>query len=705
MKEPVASVARLLAQEALIERGVPVVLAGLVTYAAAGLLGSLSPAAPLSPLELSVALGAPGALAAWATARQRHLSGARDPRRIALAGVGAAFAVALSLAQLAPSSAESACEELGGAVEVVPVLGAQDRLLCRLSAVEGSATLVGVTLRGRWAGELPLPYWALLTLCGGVTALGARDRRILRTTLPIAQAELLRLLPAVGLGGALGEPVGAGGVQACGNRTWWGTRCGQLYSAERRFAPGEWCVRCRLPFTPSPTLRLDVVAPASDDVVLLNGLERVDSTAWTPGTPMRPPDASVSGAARWVQLGSVELPSVLPFSVALAILHQRLPSFMGQSPERDEVIRRAMERASRVSAWLWTGEVADRLHLATPTRSVSLVTGAVSLGELASAHQDRLTVQLELGVLPLEIRAGYVHHLLPETRRRLAQERGLSDPEAVPGSVRGNLRYVIWVPTTPEETPAQGPGVWIPRVEGAALRRWLEDLRLRPPGDDDKPAGATEPAPYLPFTRPDELPARLVVAEPADAELVSALVAAAASASGPLTVRQGEPDGGTDLLVQRVRGEDELQTLLRRRHAAGPPALAALCEGAALAQAARDGGAALALRWPIEPDDPEALVTLARDAAVARSLDPNAYAAAGAPAPHQDARLLDFHRRPLRGERARRPEDEGPYAWEPVDADEAGPWSALGEWDWFELHQLTQLRRGVLVAVAAEEAP
>ena len=703
MKEPVASVARLLAQEALIERGVPVVLAGLATYASAGLLGSLSPAAPLSPLELSLALCAPSALAAWATARQRHLGGDRDPRKIALYGVGAAIAAALSLAQLAPSSAESACESLGGAVEVVPLVGGQDRLICRVGAVEGSATLNGVTLRGRWAGELPLPYWALITLCGGVAAVGARDRRLRRTMLPITQAELLRHQPAAGLSSALGTPVGAGGVQACGNRTWWGTRCGQLYSAERRFAPGEWCVRCRLPYTPSPILRLDVVAPASDDVVLLNGLERVDSTAWTPGTPMRPPDASVSGAARWVHLGSVELPSALPFSVALAILHQRLPSFLGQSPTHDEVIQRAIARASRVSAWLWTGEVSDRLHLATPTRNVSLVTGAVSLGEIASAHPDRLTVQLELGVLPLEIRAGYVHHLLPETRRRLAAEQGLRGPEDVPPTVRGNLRYVLWVPTTPDAPPAQGPGVWIPRLEGAALRRWLEDLRLRPPGDDTKPAGATEPAPYVPFTRAEDVPARLVIVTPADDELLRALTAAAKEAPGPLEVSAGEPSETTDLLLQHIRDESELVSLLRRRHAPAPPALAALCDSAALVTAALQGGAAVALRWPIEPDDPEALVVHARDAAVARSIDPNAYAAADALRPQQDALLLDFHRRPLRGERVRRPEDEGPYAWEPVGADEAGPWSALGEWDWFELHQLTQLRRGVLVAVPAEE--
>jgi hypothetical protein len=136
----------------------------------------------------------------------------------------------------------------------------------------------------------------------------------------------------------------------------------------------------------------------------------------------------------------------------------------------------AASRASRVAAWIWSGNVSHLLTHARPTNDVLLAVGATRLLDLIDGAGDDLVLQLDLGLLPLELRLGFRTSFLAEDRPPLVQYS----------------RTSLWIPTAPPPRSSEGNGVWVPRVEGDALRAWLATDRLR--SADER--GATIPLPY-----------------------------------------------------------------------------------------------------------------------------------------------------------------------------------------------------------------
>ena len=112
-----------------------------------------------------------------------------------------------------------------------------------------------------------------------------------------------------------------GKVQACSNATFWGEICGQLYSAQKKFEPGEWCGRCNQTYIKAERqLTFNIVSLFTDNIDLLNQLEKQDTLSWNVTEPP-PPDGRQSGVERWAVLGQVTVPDVISVSQLLSIAH------------------------------------------------------------------------------------------------------------------------------------------------------------------------------------------------------------------------------------------------------------------------------------------------------------------------------------------------------------------------------------------------
>ncbi|MCA9571659.1 MAG: hypothetical protein KC656_27660, partial [Myxococcales bacterium] len=138
-------------------------------------------------------------------------------------------------------------------------------------------------------------------------------------------------------------------------------------------------------------------------------------------------------------------------------------------------IELAQKRASRLAAWIWIGPMADRLTYARPTERAILALGPSRLRDLMLDAGEPLTLQLDVGLLPLELRTAFRKTFL--------------DPERAP--VRQNTKQDLWVPVAPDTSALAG--TWVPRMEGTALRRWVSLDRLRPA----EVRGVTTPLPYV----------------------------------------------------------------------------------------------------------------------------------------------------------------------------------------------------------------
>jgi len=55
----------------------------------------------------------------------------------------------------------------------------------------------------------------------------------------------------------------------------------------------------------------------------------------------------------------------------------------------------------------------------------------------------------------------------------------------------------MWIPVSPGKLPKDQAGMWVPRIEGAAMRAWLSTERLRPAEE----RGTSVPLPYEIFVR------------------------------------------------------------------------------------------------------------------------------------------------------------------------------------------------------------
>ena len=518
--DPLRAIGGWRAQEGALESAVPIGIAGTVWYYALVLFRAAAPGSPYTPLELLVVLGAAIGIVGWTTGRQLVIYGKKKPWLSAVLGAGAGLASLATLRQLVINGFESACAETwtGVMVQLSALDGSgASELACRVGGVPDNPYLPGTLIHPAWSGDLPLWQWPTLAVIGGLASLGLRDRRLKRTTIVERLAEGYRLAPAVGLDSPVVEPKPKdGAVQACGNQTLWGEVCGQIYAADKVFEPGEWCARCHQVYQPMErSLAFTVVSLFTADIDVLNGLERLDSVGWSPDT-VRPQDNRVSGQERWVALGRVSLPDGLSVATALALVHERLGAWAGEGSEvAKEAANLASERASRLAAWIWFGKVTDRMTFARPTARVALALGPARLRDLVPDTGDELCLQLDIGLLPLELRTAFRMTFLKEGREAVSE----------------NVKTDLWIPTAQPAAAAE-PGVWIPRMEGDALRAWLSTERVR--GAEVR--GVTSPLPYRfegePWGSPRALDFVRMATRPSGAER-----------AGPAAEDWVEPDG------------------------------------------------------------------------------------------------------------------------------------------------------------------
>jgi len=350
-----------------------------------------------------------------------------------------------------------------------------------MGGVPGNPYLPGLIFRTSWKGWPSPGLWIFAILVGGLSSLAMRDRRIFPSRLAEKVFRRLMLAPAAGVDSAAGKPKPkVAAVQACANATMWGELCGQIYAVEKEFYEGENCARCYQTYRRAEhVLNLRVVSLFSNSIDVLNGLERMDTVSWRRDEPM-PPDARLSGTERWVELGKLQVPDVLTVAQTLALVQSAMTDWGNEADERTKhALKIATESASRVSAWVWFGPIADRLTYARPTRRAILAIGPNRLRDLVPQSGEELTLQLDVGLLPLELRVGFRKTFLEEGRAAEAQ----------------NSKLDLWIPVSPRKLPKDQAGLWVPRVEGAAMRAWLSTERLRPPEE----RGTAAPLPYSVF--------------------------------------------------------------------------------------------------------------------------------------------------------------------------------------------------------------
>lgn len=497
--------------EGALEALAPLGLAGLGWGLAVLYLSAPAPALGITRVELAALLGACAALAGWAAGRLLYLLRRRRP----WAGVLGTWALLSLLLLLLPGLCAqrfaTACHEAwSGTLEVdqVPVLwGQAPRPLCRVARAE-STYLGGLLLRPRWDGALGLGWWPPLLAVGALAALARRDRRLqpswlverVLRQLPYALARGSGTAPALGQRGA-GQPAaatptpGAPPLLACEHLTWWGELCGQLYHPQDAPQTHQACVRCHQGFRPDTrALVVQVVSLRTADVDQLNAWERLDPESWAPGAVRD--GTSKTTEPRWVLLGELTLPSVLTVAQALALVHEQLAVWKRSppktaTPHHGAALELAERRASRLAAWLWTGAdpslLPSRLVYARPCAQAQLIVGPQRLRDVAPSGGGKLVLQLETGALPLE----RWEALLRPNRGGLT-----------------NVRSALWIPVAPPPRPSEEPGLWVPRVEGDALRAWLREVR-RPA---DAPEGAQT---AFCWTPPDPAPGAAANPRPA----------------------------------------------------------------------------------------------------------------------------------------------------------------------------------------------
>lgn len=490
--DPLKSLGRWRAAEGALEITVPFMLVGYAWYQARGLFAAPTASRGLTPVELSVVLGACVALTGWMASRQMFIVRRRNPWSmvlLALVYTGAllfflpgwvrdAFGTACTdtLQGLVVQTADLTRTELLGRADTGPAL-------CKVGGVPDNPYLPGTLLRPSWYGELGVGQWGLLFGIATISTLGFRDRRLWPTALVVKLLALLRYAPARGHASGLGKPAPKEGkIVACNNATLWGEACGQIYPVERVWQSGEWCGRCSQPFRRAEReIQLKVVSLFSVDVDVLNGIERIDTVAWGRGDNDRG-DARPSGLERWVHLGTISLPDVITVSQALSIIHDMLPIWGGAGSERiKNAATLATRKASRVSAWIWLGSLASRLTYARPNNRAWLAIGPMRLRDIIAEGGDEVWLQLDVGLLPLEMRYGGRKNPTEEGKPTLVQD----------------YKSDVWIPVAPPNPPKDQIGLWVPRVEGDAIRTWLSTERLR---DENEP-GASIPLSYVPLRR------------------------------------------------------------------------------------------------------------------------------------------------------------------------------------------------------------
>ena len=470
--------------EGAIEIAVPMTVAGIVFFRIKGLMQQASMGRPLTSLEVFVLLGAMTAVIAWAVSRQMYLNGRRKPITIAVFAMVVSCGAVYGLVQLLASNFEASCADIyeGVLIELNTIWTNQNGLACQVGGIAGNNYVPGALVRPAWNGQVSGILWLYLSVVATFASVALRDVRVRPTKIVKKLYKLLEFAPASGEKGVLGDKPKNGEVQACSNSTFWGEICGQMYAADRKFEPGEWCGRCNQTYTKADfELTFNVVTLFTDNIDLLNMLEKKDTLSWdVPGRI--PADGRQSGVERWVVIGQVTVPDVISVSQLLSLTHGRLDDWQSDNERVQSAINLAKKRASKLYGWIWSGRQTKRLTYARPTNKVMMAVGTTRLRDLITDSGDELYLQLDIGLLPLELRTAFFKTFRDENRAPRYQ----------------NSKSDIWVPIAPRLS-AELAGMWVPRVEGEALRKWLATGRLQEEGK----RGVTIPVPYTVYDEPE----------------------------------------------------------------------------------------------------------------------------------------------------------------------------------------------------------
>ena len=471
--------------EGAVEIAVPMTVAGVVFFRIKGLMEQVSMGRSLTALEVFVLLGAMTAVISWAVSRQMFLSGRRKPIVIAVIATIFSCGAVYGLVKLLAAGFESSCADVfeGVLIQIDGVWKGQTGLACQVGSIAGNNYIPGALIRPAWDGQASGLLWVFTTIVATFSSVAMRDVRFRPTKIVKKLYKLLEFAPASGLDGVLGEKAKDGRVQACSNSTFWGEICGQLYSADKKFEPGEWCGRCNQTYTKADfNLTFNIVTLFSDNIDLLNMLEKKDTLSWdVPGRI--PADGRQSGVERWVVIGQVTAPDVISVSQLLSITHAQLDKWQSDNERVQSAIDLAKKRASKLYGWIWFGRQTKRLTYARPTDKVLMAVGTTRLRDLVTDSGDELYLQLDIGLLPLEMRTAFYKTFRDE--KRVARYQ--------------NSKLDVWVPIAPRLS-AELAGMWVPRVEGEALRKWLATGRLQEEGK----RGITIPVPYTVYEAPEE---------------------------------------------------------------------------------------------------------------------------------------------------------------------------------------------------------
>ena len=476
--KPLESLGYWRGQETAYESALPILFAGYAFWHLKGVLQSPSMGKPLTNLELSICLGALVAVVSWTVSRQMYLAGKRKPVNISILSLLFSLGAVYGLSRTSVSGFETFCvEELKGAIaeSVSFFVDGSSKMVCKIGGIPDSSYVPGTLVRPAWNGALPGYLWALMSVMAITSSVAFRDKRLIPSGVVKKVYKLLQYAPAAGLDGVLGEKAKDGRVQACANPTFWGEICGQMYSADKVFEPGEWCGRCNQNYVKAEReLKFTIITLFTDNIDLLNALEKKDTLSWDVGNRI-PADGRQSGVERWVELGTVSVPDVISVSQLLSIAHSLLPSWAGESERTKSAVDVAKDRASKLYGWIWFGRQTKRLTYARPTNKVLMALGTTRLRDLITDSGEDLYLQLDIGLLPVEMRTAFKKTFLDERRGPRFQ----------------NSKFDIWVPVAPK-LAAKLAGLWVPRVEGEALRKWLSTGRLQEEGKK----GVTVPRPY-----------------------------------------------------------------------------------------------------------------------------------------------------------------------------------------------------------------
>ena len=471
--------------EGSIEIAVPVTVAGLVFFRIKNVMVQAAMGRPLTSLEIMVMLGAMVAVISWAVSRQMFLGGKRKPIWIAVLAVCFSLGAVWGLTKMLSSGFETSCAKVykGVIIELASIWKNEKSIACQVGGIPGNNYIPGALIRPAWDGQASGLLWVFLSIVSIFSSVAMRDVRVRPTQIVKKLYKLLEYAPASGLKGVLGPKAGDGRVQACANSTFWGEICGQLYSADKKFEPGEWCGRCNQTYTKADfELTFNIVTLFTDNIDLLNMLEKKDTLSWdVPGRI--PADGRQSGVERWVVIGQVTVPDVISVSQLLSITHELLGGMKSENERTQSAIDLAKKRASKLYGWVWFGRQTKRLTYARPTNKVQMAVGTTRLRDLVTDSGDELYLQLDIGLLPLEMRTAFLKTFQDEKRAPRYQ----------------NSKADIWVPIAPKLTDKLA-GMWVPRIEGDALRKWLATGRLQEEGK----LGVTIPCPYTVYEEPDQ---------------------------------------------------------------------------------------------------------------------------------------------------------------------------------------------------------